>query len=326
MFPSLPEKIDVTPEESQRIDGLVLSLMRKVSAPIQLPTTLYHYTTPAGFKGIIESGVLRATHISYTNDGIELLHAVEVARSCLRDREQTATAQQEKTLLAAIEVNLTNTTAFNTMPIFISCFCDDGDLLSQWRGYGLREGGIAIGFDARKILAGIGTWPWRPYLVPVLYKDVDQRLLGTELIAGIALEYDRILKPRSVTDPSAHVSDYLTKCGLASTYLGALFKHRGFAQENEWRLIYTPKNRTEVKFLAKATHLSPFVELPIGTRREEQPDTKQKPPDLLPITEVWFGPGRYQEHAEHSCSALLSGLGYFGIPLKRSHTPFRSIA
>jgi hypothetical protein len=75
MFPSLPEKIDVTPEESQRIDGLVLSLMRKVSAPIQLPTTLYHYTTPAGFKGIIESGVLRATHISYTNDGIELLHA-----------------------------------------------------------------------------------------------------------------------------------------------------------------------------------------------------------------------------------------------------------
>ena len=54
MFPTFPEKPDVTPDESERINRRLLSLIWKVRASKQLPDTLYHYTTPAGFKGIIE--------------------------------------------------------------------------------------------------------------------------------------------------------------------------------------------------------------------------------------------------------------------------------
>jgi hypothetical protein len=316
MFPTFPDKQDVTPEGYQQITDVVSAVVEKACRSKPLPTTLYHYTTPAGFKGIVESGVLRATHISYTNDRVELLHAVEVARLCARDRQQIATIQEEKALLTAVDQNLANTTPFNTLPFAITCFCENGDLLSQWRGYGLGEGGIAIGFEARKIVAIVSQW--QGYLAPVLYKDEDQKQLAADLIAGMVSQYRTILTSRSVADHAAHLSDFLTAWASLSTYAGPLFKHRGFAEENEWRLIHLIPNLNRVKFLPKSTHLSPFVELQIGTKRPDQPD-------FLPITEVWFGPGRYQEHAQHSCGALLSAYGYFNIPLSPSRTPFRSI-
>jgi hypothetical protein len=317
MFPTYPEKLDITSEEFKRISHLVIAKVARACASKLLPTTLYHYTTPTGFKGIIESGVLRATHVAYTNDRIELLHAVEITRSCVRDRQHNATTQSEKNLLAALDANLANTTPFNTLPVAISCFCEDGDLLSQWRGYGLGEGGIAIGFDAKKVLATLTNWDG--YLAPVIYKDAEQRQLATDLVAGIVSEYDAILKSRHIADAVTHLSDYLTGCAAVATRMGPLFKHHGFAEENEWRLIHLIQNLSTVRFLAKSTYLSPFVELAIGVKRDKQPD-------LLPITEVWFGPGRYQEHAQQSCGALLSAFGYFNIPLNRSQTPFRSIA
>jgi hypothetical protein len=44
---------------------------------------------------------------------------------------------------------------YRVMQIFVVSFCPDGDLLSQWRGYG-QSGGYAIGFDAN-ILKGLTT-------------------------------------------------------------------------------------------------------------------------------------------------------------------------
>jgi hypothetical protein len=317
MFPQYPEKVDVTPEEHQRCNQLMNSLIGKVCATKKVPDILYHYTTPAGFKGIVESGVLRATHVAYTNDGIEHLHAVQVLRSCVSDRRKAAGNAQEKTLLLGMEQGLTDTTSFNTLPIFISCFCEDSDLLSQWRGYGLGEGGIAIGFDTTKMLASLTGW--QTFLTPVLYEDGEQQRLAVELLNGIICEYEATLKSRTIVAPEKHLSDFLTVLSVNATTLAPLFKHNGFTEENEWRLIHTAQNLGEVQFFAKSTYLSPVVELLIGTKR---PDGK----DLLPIKEVWFGPGRYQEHALHSCSSLLSAFGYFGIPLRQSTTPFRSIA
>ncbi|WP_395714606.1 DUF2971 domain-containing protein [Reyranella sp.] len=290
-----------------------------------VPATLYHYTTPAGFQGIIQSGVLRATHCSYTNDRFELLHATKIAGSCVRDRQQIATDQNERRLLAEMEVGLAETTHFNTLSMFISCFCESDDLLSQWRGYGLGEGGIAIGFDAAKLSATAGAWLWQGYLLPVTYSEEKQRQVGTELVTAIVSEYQAVLKSRAVVNPSAALhSDYLSTCAIAANYVAVLCKHHGFAEENEWRLIYAPQQSNQehanrVQFLAKATHLSPFIELPIGSERDGQPD-------LLPITEVRIGPGRYQEHAQHSCRLLLSKLGYSNVDVKQSQTPFRSIA
>lgn len=37
-------------------------------------------------------------------------------------------------------------------PAYAVCFCDNGDPLSQWRGYGV-DGGYALGFDRERLRA-----------------------------------------------------------------------------------------------------------------------------------------------------------------------------
>jgi hypothetical protein len=34
---------------------------------------------------------------------------------------------------------------------FMACFCENGDLLSQWRGYGSLGGGFSLGFKAKQL-------------------------------------------------------------------------------------------------------------------------------------------------------------------------------
>jgi hypothetical protein len=317
MFPQFPPEISVTGQEQQRCIRLISNLILKIGAAKKPPKTLYHYTTPSGFKGILESGVLRATHVAYTNDASEHLHAVQVLRSCVSERRKAECATEIQNLLIAVEQGLTNTTPFNTMPIAISCFCENGDLLSQWRGYGLGEGGIAIGFDTTKVIASLNSW--NGFLTPVLYKEAEQKKLAIDLLDGIISEYQSVLRSRQIATPETHLSDFLTVLGAHAARLAPLFKHSGFTEEDEWRLLCPIMDMEKVQFLAKSTYLSPFVELTIGTKRDGKND-------LLPIRDILFGPGRYQEHAVHSCGALLSSLGYFNIPLHRSQTPFRSIA
>jgi hypothetical protein len=35
--------------------------------------------------------------------------------------------------------------------LYLTCFCEEGDLLSQWRGYGGNDGRYCIQFDASRL-------------------------------------------------------------------------------------------------------------------------------------------------------------------------------
>jgi hypothetical protein len=81
----------------------------KTTADYAVP--LHH---PAGFKGIVESGVLRATHF-LRNDRVELLHAVEV-NDYARVIDNKSRPSGRKGLLTG-RPELANTTPFNTFPL-----------------------------------------------------------------------------------------------------------------------------------------------------------------------------------------------------------------
>jgi hypothetical protein len=53
-------------------------------------------------------------------------------------------------------------------PVYITCFCEDGDLLSQWRGYA-DPGGYAIGFDAAELEECVREYRTCLGLFPVQY-------------------------------------------------------------------------------------------------------------------------------------------------------------
>jgi hypothetical protein len=93
------------------------------------PSTLYHYTTPAGLLGIVENNKLWATHINYLNDATELGYA----RDLLRQPSRATSGR----LVPPRASSCTEPATFDvskTMDVFVSCFCEDGDLLSHGAG------------------------------------------------------------------------------------------------------------------------------------------------------------------------------------------------
>jgi len=316
MFPSFPESFDLTPAELADIDHLISNAFGRALAPHvgRMPHTLYHYTTPTGFHGIVSSSVLRATHIAYTNDSRELLHAVKLLRERI-DPLLGVAVGAVRAMLVDMAAGLDATTEFNTMPIAIACFCEDGDLLSQWRGYGAGEGGIAIGFESAA-LAGLARSVPPSYLAPVIYEPSTQTAFVDALLKDIVSEYAKLVGSHPTPGPRLQ-ADFLTILGAKTTGLAALFKDNGFASEKEWRLVRNITKTGELNFSPRATHLAPTVDIEFPRRESGH---------SLPIAELCFGPGRYQAHAFHSCGALLTHHGYLSTPVQMSKTPFRSIS
>jgi len=112
------------------------TILNKACSLKSLPETLYHYTTPAGFKGILESGVLRATHVAYTNDAVEHLHASQILKLRVQARRNKNPAERVSALLDAMERGLDHTTSFNTLPVGISCFCESQISLANGEAMG----------------------------------------------------------------------------------------------------------------------------------------------------------------------------------------------
>src|SRR5271166_1261085 len=77
MFDLLPQaRLDK--QEFASIQTKISALVAAARAALPPPSDLFHYTDATGLKGIVESGVLRATHVAFMNDASEYLHAVQL--------------------------------------------------------------------------------------------------------------------------------------------------------------------------------------------------------------------------------------------------------
>ena len=109
------------------------------------PVILYHYTDQTGLLGILQSGQLRATNIQYMNDTTEFSLALGLAEERLSARIESSTDPTSTEVLQYTSDSLQGIAHIN---ICAACFCENSDLLSQWRGYGGGAGSFAIGFSS----------------------------------------------------------------------------------------------------------------------------------------------------------------------------------
>jgi len=114
------------------------------------PDVLYHYTGQAGLIGIVEKAELWATKIQYMNDATEFGLALGMARQELQTIISASTAPpQHRAACSRLQESLSGLEDIN---IFAACFCENGDLLSQWRGYTGGAAGYSIGFDSDSLM------------------------------------------------------------------------------------------------------------------------------------------------------------------------------
>src|SRR5437762_3407023 len=79
-----PEAIEQFDQLHERLDQLTAAL-EEDAARTAVPSSLFHYTTSAGLKGITATGTLRLGDLFTMNDPTEMRHGVQYVLNALQD-------------------------------------------------------------------------------------------------------------------------------------------------------------------------------------------------------------------------------------------------
>lgn len=200
---------------------------------------LYHYTTGAGLKGIIESRNFWATHYKFLNDTSECKFVGQLVRAPLLELVIEEFKQQESQLdpeEAADIIWRTMTIALDKLwPPFIASFCRhstknsaDG-LLSQWRSYA-NDRGYCLCLDENELTSALRTdEKIAPTIYDVEYVDPKGYDFDGKEISGFLQDARNIINGSS--DKFNRSLDFILKNV-------ARFKHSAFHEENEIRVVY----------------------------------------------------------------------------------------
>jgi hypothetical protein len=132
----------------------------------------------------------------------------------------------------------------NISPTYISCFSTEKDSLGQWRGYANDGRGVAIGFNA-DILKGLENQ--NIYLNKVIYHENIQEWILFGAIHNFSFSNDK-----------DNIKEWVY-------HILPTFKPLAFKEEKERRLIYVPKENTNLKinYYFKDDKLCQAYELPL---------------------------------------------------------------
>jgi hypothetical protein len=115
---------------------------------------VYHYANTQAFKGVVENAEVWATDFRYLNDSRELVYtwATFVERLGQLSEEPSEHSQAYRAQLEALSLMDARDLMRFDDAMFVACFSELSDAVSQWTRYGGADGrGFALGFDAERI-------------------------------------------------------------------------------------------------------------------------------------------------------------------------------
>jgi hypothetical protein len=216
------------------------------------------------------------TDIWFLNDQREFKVALDVAAGILEHRREEADTRFRRGLFEALRESLINVL---NRHVYVASFSEEGDLLSQWRGYSPRASGYSIGFLTRR-LEDAGRLDPSFFLVPCVYDHEKQVELMTSLVEDIVASADRDHEQQ----PDNRVGTYskaFRGFGDLMGIMGPTFKHASFEEEREWRIVSMPGavDASVLEFRTGRYHLIPYCVFAL-----------EKPEVRLSISEVIVGP------------------------------------
>jgi hypothetical protein len=140
----------------------------------------YHYTDMNGLIGIVEKHDLWLTNSRYSNDAEEMTHGLTVAKKVIDDA--ITTGAHDLSYLQPL-----STAVRQSEGVYMCCFCEKDNLLSQWRGYGANGTCVSLQF-APKEFADIAG-PDNPHGLLRFWKVFYQPQTQADIIAQAVTYY-----------------------------------------------------------------------------------------------------------------------------------------
>jgi len=288
------------------------------------PTHLAHYTTAQGLHGIVQHSNLWASAAYYLNDSSEIDYGCQLFTSLLTKLIAEETLDPvpnnifENAKKAFAPGGFMESVVSRT---YVTCFCEDENLLSQWRTYG-QSGGYSISFPRTALSSlTVNDEFYHAELQRVIYdKDLQGQLLQLVLSDMLSTLLEDNIKEMYKTADLQGKQMFII---FFNTFLQTLaateivrFKHPAFEGEREWRLIVRPTsthlNTQEMKYLQFRTArrlMVPYVEV------------RSKEGTSLPIAWVRYGPTLEKRRVQHSLDLLFKQKGYNQMTFKGSDIP-----
>lgn len=268
-----------------------------VPAATTTPKAIFHYTSLAGFQGIVETESLRVSSILYLNDAAEWLYALKLTQEKLLPVFMSKGAESEKywnemqDWLAKMKLQ----------DCLVGSFSEEPDQLSQWRAYCNGGFGFSIGFDVDLLRKEAVRQKFE--LHPCIYDPKSH----SETIEGLIRNATQLLQQGDAQGAIGYSVVNLLR-------LAPMLKDPSFKEEKEWRLIGELKSfDAPVKLRAGKSLLIPYDDF-----RFMNPES---PP---PISKVIVGPTPHMDLSIRSAQKLLSTQGIKGVSVEPSAVPYRN--
>ena len=275
-------------------------------------TPLFHYCSVSVFHAIITTGRVRLASVRHSNDHTEgtLLSA---AVSRLARRQQHTEEEIAKLQVRATELE----TQFDGLAL---CMSEEGDLLSQWRGYADDGFGVAIGFSRPYLssldeLSGPNDQNFALKLYKANYRPEDH----DEAIEPLFRSFVTLgAKPAVADFGDERIQEVSRKIETFEALRLSLqaydhvfsLKHNAFSEECEWRLLchIDWEQDTPAGFHPARGRLAPYIELALSQR------------GYAPISEIVLG-------SQHTTppdvvTQFLRLCGYEGVVVRSSKVPY----
>lgn len=265
---------------------------------------LHHYTTLSGLKGIIERRCIQSTSILAMNDPQEKTYGKNIIIK-LFDKEISKTTDENFiSFFSTIKDNLIYFGDIHYQT-YITCFCEDDNLLSQWRTYAKNGDGYNLGIKFNEQTKFSHLEPTDDIktteliLRKVIYKNETQVKLVTEIIELLKNALVKFIANNNELLPTK-----ISQAAVLSTNiffdLVWTFKNPFFAEEKEWRLIKTRAPQyesTEMKFREDAFGIVPYLDTYIFEKIEDR--------QVFPIDSIKYGPSLDPSRTRSSIDCLL---------------------
>lgn len=298
------------------------------------PEMIFHYTTANGLLGVIKSNRLWASDVLYMNDATEVEYGRQLIIEVAAAAGAEAKCPMAQTLCKSIDTVLYPVGMVGG-GFYAACFCEEGDLLSQWRGYSGGVGGYSLGFKVRDLQHWHQSTPERRYVLrPVVYDPAEQRELIRSFLLNVDVGLAELLAGHlAAHEQEVHAIAYATiqrqmlECML-------MMKNPAFKEEREWRLIhhrssFSREPEAKVDYRPTRSFIVPFVALDI-TRMG--PETLEHVPahaqadvrayNRVPLATVIVGPSAHPEPAAAAVRTMLRDL-HMNADVINSKVPIR---
>jgi hypothetical protein len=311
------------------IDGRIAVRLRDKVEPCRpVPRTidgsLFHYTTGAGLIGIVSTATLWATACEYLNDPKEWWYGASLAEDALRRLSHDFGGP----ISGAIEILIASLESVGPGGrMYVTCFCDEGDLLSQWRGYADRGGGYCLELDGQ----AVQRWADRheASLIKVEYDPAAQAdLLEEHLRSALQVLQEDLAgnsDPENIWQEAAN-----NQLRTVVMPLVTQFKHESFRAEGERRLAYflgsggITDDHVQVGHRLGRGFVVPYLPFPFADESAEHRNLGLAANEAaLPISSVRCGPTTHPSLGRSGVTSLLERYRYRSVPVEASAVPYR---